>query len=64
MREVMANIAMMQEKRASLNADIDRILAQITDVIGIDLTEQDKLEMPNWHFKKIGGANLEPQKNV
>lgn len=31
-----------QEKRASLNADIDRILAQITDILGIDLTEDDK----------------------
>lgn len=27
------------EKRASLNAEIDRILAQITDILGIDLTE-------------------------
>lgn len=30
-----------QEKRASLNADIDRILAQITDILGIDLSEND-----------------------
>ncbi len=29
-----------QEKRASLNADIDRILAQITDILGIDITEE------------------------
>ena len=34
-------IQQYQEKRASLNADIDRILAQITDILGIDLTEQD-----------------------
>ena len=32
-------IQLYQEKRASLNADIDRILAQITDILGIDLTE-------------------------
>ncbi|MGN0546894.1 MAG: N-6 DNA methylase [Acutalibacteraceae bacterium] len=30
-------IQQYQEKRASLNADIDRILAQITDILGIDL---------------------------
>lgn len=30
-----------QKKRASLNADIDRILAQITEILGIDLTEDD-----------------------
>lgn len=30
------------EKRASLNAEIDRILAQITDILGIDLTEEIK----------------------
>ena len=30
-----------QEKRASLNADIDRILAQITEILGIDLDAQD-----------------------
>lgn len=30
-----------QEKRASLNADIDRILAQITDILGINLTEEE-----------------------
>lgn len=29
-----------QEKRAILNADIDRILAQITDILGIDITEE------------------------
>lgn len=29
-----------QEKRASLNAEIDRILAQITDILGIDITEK------------------------
>ena len=34
-------IQQYQEKRASLNADIDRILAQITDILGIDLEEQD-----------------------
>lgn len=32
-------IRQYQEKRASLNADIDRILAQITDILGIDLKE-------------------------
>ena len=32
-------IQQYQEKRASLNADIDRILAQITDILGIDFTE-------------------------
>ena len=32
-------IQQYQEKRASLNADIDRILAQITNILGIDLTE-------------------------
>lgn len=35
-------IAEYQEKRASLNADIDRILAKITDVLGINLTEDDE----------------------
>ncbi len=35
-------IQQYQEKRASLNADIDRILAQITDILGIDLTEDNK----------------------
>lgn len=35
-------IQQYQEKRASLNADIDRILAQITDILGIDLTEGDE----------------------
>ena len=34
-------IQQYQEKRASLNADIDRILAQITDILGINLTEDD-----------------------
>lgn len=34
-------IQQYQEKRASLNADIDRILAQITDILGIDLSEND-----------------------
>ena len=34
-------IQQYQEKRASLNADIDRILAQITGILGIDLTEDD-----------------------
>ena len=32
-------IQQYQEKRASLNADIDRIFAQITDILGIDLEE-------------------------
>ena len=32
-------IQQYQEKQASLNADIDRILAQITEILGIDLTE-------------------------
>ena len=32
-------IQQYQEKRASLNADIDRILAQITDILGIELEE-------------------------
>lgn len=31
-----------QEKRASLNADIDRILAQITEILGINLMEDSK----------------------
>ena len=35
-------IQQYQEKRASLNADIDRILAQITEILGIDLTEGDE----------------------
>jgi type I restriction enzyme M protein len=34
-------IQQYQEKRASLNADIDRVLAQITDILGIDLLEVD-----------------------
>lgn len=33
-------IQQYQEKRASLNADIDRILAQITAILGIDITEE------------------------
>lgn len=33
-------IQQYQTKRASLNADIDRILAQITDILGIDITEE------------------------
>ena len=32
-------IQQYQEKRASLNADIDRILGQITDILGINITE-------------------------
>ena len=32
-------IQQYQEKRASLNADIDRILAQITEMLGINLEE-------------------------
>ena len=35
-------IQQYQEKRASLNADIDRILAQTTDILGIELTEEDR----------------------
>ena len=35
-------IQQYQEKRASLNADIDRILAQITEILGIDLEEADE----------------------
>ena len=31
-----------QEKRASLNAEIDRILSEITDILGIDLTEEEE----------------------
>ena len=34
-------IQQYQEQRASLNADIDRILAQITDILGIDITEEE-----------------------
>lgn len=34
-------IQQYQEKRASLNADIDHILAQITDILGIDLEEEN-----------------------
>lgn len=34
-------IQQYQEKRKSLNADIDRILAKITDILGIDLEEKD-----------------------
>ena len=33
-------IQQYQSKRASLNADIDRILTQITDILGIDITEE------------------------
>ena len=33
-------IQQYQKKRASLNADIDRILAQITEILGIDLEEE------------------------
>ena len=35
-------IQQYQEKRASLNADIDRILAQITEILGIDLTGDEE----------------------
>lgn len=35
-------IQQYQEKQASLNADIDRILKQITDILGIDNTEDLK----------------------
>lgn len=34
-------IQQYQEKRASLNAEIDRILAQITDILGIDFEEDE-----------------------
>ena len=34
-------IQQYQEKRASLNADIDRILEQITDILGINITEEE-----------------------
>lgn len=34
-------IQQYQEKRASLNADIDRILEQITDILGINFTEEE-----------------------
>ncbi len=33
-------IQQYQEKRASLNADIDRILEQITEILGIDISEE------------------------
>lgn len=33
-------IQQYQEKRASLNAEIDRILAQIIDILGIDFEEE------------------------
>ncbi|MCD7725435.1 MAG: type I restriction-modification system subunit M [Clostridiales bacterium] len=35
-------IQQYQEKRASLNADIDRILAQITEILGIDMEETNE----------------------
>lgn len=34
-------IQQYQEKRASLNADIDRILAKITDILGIEIAEEN-----------------------
>lgn len=34
-------IQQYQEKRARLNADIDRILEQITDILGINFTEEE-----------------------
>lgn len=34
-------IQQYQEKRASLNADIDRILGQITEILGISFTEEE-----------------------
>ena len=37
-------IQQYQEKRASLNADIDRILAQITEILGIDITTEGEKE--------------------
>ena len=33
-------ISQYQAKRASLNADIDRILSQITEILGIDISEE------------------------
>ena len=33
-------IQQYQEKRASLNADIDRIFAQITEILGFNLEEE------------------------
>lgn len=35
-------IQQYQEKRASLNADIDRILGEITNILGIDLSEVEQ----------------------
>ena len=35
-------ILQYQKKRASLNADIDRILAQVSEILGIDLTEVEE----------------------
>ncbi len=35
-------IQQYQEKRASLNADIDRILAQITEILGIDMEDANE----------------------
>ncbi len=35
-------IQQYQEKRKSLNADIDRILSQITEILGIDFEEDDE----------------------
>ena len=34
-------IQQYQEKRASLNADIDKILSQITDILGINFEEDN-----------------------
>ena len=34
-------IQQYQEKRSSLNADIDRVLEQITNILGIELETQD-----------------------
>lgn len=36
-------IQQYQEKRASLNADIDRILAQITQILGIEFEEEENV---------------------
>ena len=33
-------IEQYQKKRARLNADIDRVLAQITEILGFDITEE------------------------
>ena len=44
-------IQQYQEKRASLNADIDRILAQITEILGIDITTEEEQRMTAQQLK-------------